>query len=331
MSEQKASKEPVLKALGVKKYLGEGAGRIMAVKGVDIDLRPGELTLLMGPSGSGKTTLLSILGCILSPTEGEITLAGHDLYGLAAESLARIRRDHIGFVFQQYNLFPTLTALENVMLSMDVRGVSKPEAKRLAEEALTTVGLADKFNNYPKQLSGGEQQRTAVARALVGSPTIILADEPTAALDSKNGQAVMQLLSEIAENNQSAILAVTHDPRTEPYAHRIIRIEDGLIVADEKHEPAYKSGGGAPSKPAPSPHTNGHANGSGEKPHAANGNRQGSEDLTPVVSAGDTVALAMTNMQYSSDKDDNHNYQNSAPLNPARGKRSRRPVRQQKR
>lgn len=237
MKHQTIKNESVLKATSVKKYLGEGVGQILALKGVDIELIPGELTLLMGPSGSGKTTLLSIMGCILTPTEGELVVAGKTATGMAPEALAKLRRENIGFVFQSYNLFPTLTARENVMLAMDVQGMSTVQSSSLAIEALETVGLESKLNNYPKQLSGGEQQRVAVARAIVGSPKVMLADEPTAALDSKNGQAVMTLLARIAHEKNSAVLAVTHDPRTEPYADRIIRIEDGLIQSNEKRTP----------------------------------------------------------------------------------------------
>jgi putative ABC transport system ATP-binding protein len=200
---------------------------------VSLTLNPGELTLLMGPSGSGKTTLLSILGCILTPSEGSLKIAGHATQGLSPEQLAEIRRRNVGFIFQSYNLFPTLTAEENVRLALDVRGLRGSDAVVAAQRALQQVGLAHKLRSYPANLSGGEQQRVAVARALAGAPSVILADEPTAALDSENGQAVMELLSEIAHDKSRAVLAVTHDPRTMPYADRILRIEDGLIVGDE--------------------------------------------------------------------------------------------------
>ena len=230
-------KKPILQAKGIVKELGQGAGKIRALKGVDVTLNAGELTLMMGPSGSGKTTLLSIMGCILSPTEGELTILGETTNGLDAEALARIRRKHIGFVFQSYNLFPTLNALENVKLALDVRGISGKAATEEATKALTAVGLSHRLRNYPRNMSGGEQQRVAVARALAGSPSLLLADEPTAALDAENGQAVMALLSELASDNSRAILAVTHDNRTLPYADRIIRIEDGRIVGEERQTP----------------------------------------------------------------------------------------------
>ena len=226
--------EPVLVAKGITKELGQGAGRIVAVKGVDITLMPGELTLLMGPSGSGKTTLLSILGCILSATSGTVEIAGTPTADLRPEALARLRRTHIGYIFQSYNLFPTLNALENVRIALDVAGHSGPAAVARAEQALRDVGLESKFKSYPANLSGGEKQRVAVARAIASAPSIVLADEPTAALDSENGHAVMKLLAEIARSQNRSILVVTHDPRTLRYADRVIQIEDGLIVSEEQ-------------------------------------------------------------------------------------------------
>jgi putative ABC transport system ATP-binding protein len=224
----------VLEARDIVKDLGHGAGKVRALKGVSISLMAGELTLLMGPSGSGKTTLLSILGCILTPSQGTLTVAGHSTAGLGSEALAKLRRRHVGFVFQSYNLFPTLTAEENVRLALDVRGDRGSDAVVHAQRALQQVGLRHKLKSYPAKLSGGEQQRVAVARSLVGAPSVILADEPTAALDSENGLAVMALLAQIAKDRSRAVLAVTHDPRTVPFANRILRIEDGLIVGEER-------------------------------------------------------------------------------------------------
>ncbi len=225
---------PVLECENVVKELGQGAGLVIALKGVSIKLVPGELTLLMGPSGSGKTTLLSILGCIMQPTSGTLKIAGQNVAGLSAEELAKIRRDHIGFIFQSYNLFPTLNAIENVRIALDVRGISGYAATSRAEDVLRDVGLGHRLTNYPGNLSGGEQQRVAVARAIASSPSIVLADEPTAALDSENGHAVMALLSRIAKEQKRSVLAVTHDPRTLGYADRVVRIEDGKIVGEER-------------------------------------------------------------------------------------------------
>ncbi|MEM1371143.1 MAG: ABC transporter ATP-binding protein [Pseudomonadota bacterium] len=228
------SKERVLIAHGIVKELGRGAGKVQALKGVDLELVPGELTLLMGPSGSGKTTLLSILGCIMTASDGDLSIAGHATKGLQPEELADIRREHMGFIFQSYNLFPTLTALENVRIALDVRGTKGFAAASRSEEVLRQVGLGHRLMSYPGNMSGGEQQRVAVARAIASSPAIVLADEPTAALDSENGHAVMELLATIAHEQDRSVLAVTHDPRTLAYADRVVRIEDGLIVGEDR-------------------------------------------------------------------------------------------------
>jgi putative ABC transport system ATP-binding protein len=228
------TRTPALVAEDVVKELGSGAGLVRALKGVSLELAPGELTLLMGPSGSGKTTLLSILGGIMTPTSGSLKIGGDPIIGLSAEDLARVRRDHIGFIFQSYNLFPTLNAIENVRIALDVRGIKGFAATSRAEEVLRDVGLGHRLTNYPGNLSGGEQQRVAVARAIASSPSIVLADEPTAALDSENGHAVMALLARIAKEQKRSVLAVTHDPRTLGYADRVVRIEDGRIVGEER-------------------------------------------------------------------------------------------------
>jgi putative ABC transport system ATP-binding protein len=223
----------VMEAAGIAKDLGRGAGQIRALKGVDLALKGGQLTLLMGPSGSGKTTLLSILGCMLTPTEGTVRVRGDSIAGKNPEDLAKLRRENIGFVFQSYHLFPTLSAADNVRLALDVRGETGRDAADKSRAALDRVGLSNKTRNYPRQLSGGEQQRVAIARAVVGDPSVILADEPTAALDTENGKAIMGILATIAKDPGRGVLVVTHDPRLVPFADRIIYIEDGLIVREE--------------------------------------------------------------------------------------------------
>ena len=170
--------EPLLEAVNITKDLGSGAAKVAALKGVSLALNGGELTLLMGPSGSGKTTLLSILGCMLTPTEGTVRICQHSTAAADPEDLARLRREHVGFVFQSFHLFPTLSATDNVRLALDVRGEPAKAAKVRSREALAKVGLAHKTKAYPRELSGGEQQRVAIARAIVGNPSIILADEP---------------------------------------------------------------------------------------------------------------------------------------------------------
>jgi putative ABC transport system ATP-binding protein len=226
---------PLIEAVDVVQCLGKGAGRVRALNGVNLSLAGGELTLLMGPSGSGKTTLLSVLGCMLTPTEGTVRINGHTTAGARPGELAKLRRDHIGFIFQSYRLFPTLTAVDNVRLALDIRGVHSAQAIARAKEVLLTVGLSHKENALPNELSGGEQQRVAIARALVGNPSAILADEPTGALDSKNGLAIMTILAQIAKDPSRGVLVVTHDPRALPFADRIIHIEDGRIFSEDNN------------------------------------------------------------------------------------------------
>ena len=232
--------EPVLDAVDIVKFLGHGAGQVQALKGVSLSLSGGELVLLMGPSGSGKTTLLSILGCLMTPASGTVRIRGQSVAGMDPEALAKLRRDHIGFIFQSYHLFPTLTAEDNVRLALDVRGERSRRAAKAARDVLATVGLAHKAKSFPSELSGGEQQRVAIARAIVGDAKAILADEPTGALDGKNGQAIMTLLAQIAKDQSRGVLVVTHDPRVIPFADRIVHIEDGKIVSEEAAVPSQR-------------------------------------------------------------------------------------------
>lgn len=226
--------EFIVEAKGIKKTLGRGAGQVQALRGIDLSLRRGELTLLMGPSGSGKTTLLLILGCMLAPDAGTATVDGNDISHADKEGLARIRRDHIGFVFQSYHLFPTLTAAQNVQLALDIRGERGRRAAKKAREAMALVGLERKADRRPGELSGGEQQRVAIARAFVANPALILADEPTAALDSDNGRMILRILADAAHERDRAVLVVTHDPRILPFADRIVEIDDGRIVGERR-------------------------------------------------------------------------------------------------
>ena len=226
--------EPVIEAVDIVRILGEGAWRVEALRGINLSLRGGELTLLMGPSGSGKTTLLSVLGCILSPTQGSVRILGRPITGARPEELAAIRRRHVGFIFQTYHLFPTLTAVENIRLVLDVRGERSRRARAKANEALAAVGTSHKARSFPRELSGGEQQRVAIARAIVGDASAVLADEPTGALDSENGHAIMTVLAKIAKDPARAVFVVTHDPRILQFADRIVRIEDGRIVGQER-------------------------------------------------------------------------------------------------
>ncbi|MFZ0608821.1 MAG: ABC transporter ATP-binding protein [Xanthobacteraceae bacterium] len=238
--------KPIIQASNVGKTLGTGAAQVQALKHIDLSLSGGGLTLLMGPSGSGKTTLLSILGGMLIPSEGRVEICGDTTDGADAEALAEIRRRHIGFVFQTFHLFPTLTAAENVQLALDVRGERGAMARARTREVLTRVDLARKADAFPRQLSGGEQQRVAIARAIVAEPAAILADEPTAALDGANGQAIMTLLSAIAREPDRAVLVVTHDTRLTGFADNILHIEDGVLVPEAAASPnVYRIRSGA--------------------------------------------------------------------------------------
>jgi putative ABC transport system ATP-binding protein len=226
--------QPLIEAMDVVKVLGSGAGQVQALKGVNLALQGKELTLLMGPSGSGKTTLLSVLGCMLSPTQGTVRVLGRSTQGLAAEELAEIRRKNIGFIFQSYHLFPTLNVRDNIQLVLDVRGERSAAAVIKAKDALEIVGLVHKAAALPRELSGGEQQRVAIARAIVSNPSVLLADEPTSALDRQNGEAVMEVLAQIAKQSSRGVLIVTHDPRMLGFADRIVHIEDGRITGEER-------------------------------------------------------------------------------------------------
>jgi putative ABC transport system ATP-binding protein len=221
---------------GVTKVYGEGAAQVPALHGVDLDVSRGEVVLLMGPSGSGKTTLLSIMGCILGATSGSIRIGGREVANLKEKELPRIRLEHIGFVFQGFNLFPTLTVGENVELSLDLKGIRGEKAKVEARRLLQQVDLAQKYDTFPSDISGGQKQRVAIARALAGSPEVILADEPTAALDSHTGRNVMLMMRELAHKHDRAVVVVTHDSRVLEFGDRIIQMEDGRIVAGSGSE-----------------------------------------------------------------------------------------------
>ena len=218
---------PVLEAIGLVVTYGSGPTSVHAVNGVDLALAPGEILALMGPSGSGKTTLLMVLGGLLHPSAGRVRVAGQEILGLSKEKLAQLRLARLGFIFQGYNLFPALTALENVQLALELKARDLGEGPQLLER----VGLGNRLGHYPRQLSGGEKQRVAIARALAGEPAILLADEPTAALDSANGRAVVRLLGDLAHDQGQAAVIVTHDARIGELSDRIVRLEDGRIVA----------------------------------------------------------------------------------------------------
>jgi putative ABC transport system ATP-binding protein len=214
----------------ITKSYTEGAAGTLALAGVDLVVKRGELVLLMGPSGSGKTTLLSIMGCILRPTSGDVILEGRSVTGLDEKALPSVRLKHFGFVFQGFNLFPTLTAGENVELTLKLKGLRSKAAKEEARRLLSLVHLEEKYDEYPADISGGQKQRVAIARAVAGSPEIVLADEPTAALDSHAGKTVVEMMAALAHEQNRAVVIVTHDSRIAEYADRIVRIEDGRVA-----------------------------------------------------------------------------------------------------
>ena len=205
------------------------AGSFRALKGVNLEVQQGDIQLLMGPSGSGKTTLLSILAGILTPTEGSVFLFEEEITKFSTEKLAQFRLQNIGFIFQGFNLFPALSAAENVELILGIKGIRGKAARQQTQMLLEQVGLADKANQKPGDLSGGQKQRAAIARALAGNPRLIMADEPTAALDSHSGHNVISLLRKLAKEEGCTVLMVTHDPRLVDVADRVAYLEDGVL------------------------------------------------------------------------------------------------------
>ena len=223
---------------GLTKQFGAGDTAVLALRGVDLDVYPGQMTLLVGESGCGKTTLISIIAGLLDPTEGELTVLGEDLRKLRGRRLVQFRGGNIGFVFQQYNLLPALTAAENAAVPLIIAGVKRVEAVRRASAVLESMAMGDKLNALPSQLSGGQQQRVAIARALVHMPKLLVCDEPTAALDAQSGQTVMGLLRTVAVQPGRAVIVVTHDHRVFGFGDRIVHMSDGRIVKVEMPERA---------------------------------------------------------------------------------------------
>ncbi|NBW07524.1 MAG: ABC transporter ATP-binding protein [Caulobacteraceae bacterium] len=227
-----------IEARKLVKRFKSGKAYVEVLKGVDFDARHGDLTMVMGPSGSGKSTLIAALSGLLRPEEGRVDcLDVDDLWKLSNGRIDKFRLDHCGFIFQGFNLFPALTALQQVEIVLKFQGMSPGQAKKRATEALAEVGLSHRLHQRPSILSGGEKQRVAIARALAKDPKILFADEPTSALDGENGQVVIRLLRRAATEHGAAVICVTHDPRLEAWADRIIKIEDGVIVSDERHTP----------------------------------------------------------------------------------------------
>jgi putative ABC transport system ATP-binding protein len=218
---------PLLHVVHLTKRFGSGATEVTAVRDVSLDVAPGELVLIMGPSGSGKSTLLSMLGALLHPTDGAIELDGLTLSDLSERQLPAIRLHRFGFIFQDFNLLSALTAVENVAVVAELAGVKGRAARERATRLLTELGLGERLHFLPEKLSGGEKQRVAIARALINDPAVILADEPTANLDSKIGHDVMQLLKRIAREQGRSVVIVSHDQRIKEVADRVLWLEDG--------------------------------------------------------------------------------------------------------
>ncbi|MDG2052883.1 MAG: ABC transporter ATP-binding protein [Flavobacteriaceae bacterium] len=225
----------VIKIRGIIRNFPLGNELVKVLKGINLEIERGEYVALMGPSGSGKSTLMNLLGCLDTPTDGTYKLNGKDVSNMSQDELAEIRNKEIGFVFQTFNLLPRTTALDNVALPMVYAGATKEERKNRAEKVLTNVGLADRMDHKPSQLSGGQTQRVAIGRALVNKPSIILADEPTGNLDSKTSLEIMGLFDDIHKKGNTVII-VTHEEDIAKYAHRVIRLVDGMVSSDIKNQ-----------------------------------------------------------------------------------------------
>lgn len=246
-----AKRELTLVAREVHKAFGVGPHLAPVLRGVSMEAARGETVFLVGPSGSGKTTLLSILGCILTPDRGSVQVLGQEIARMTTDQLTAFRRENLGFIFQSFNLFPTLSALDNVSLALTMRGVGLRSAQERASHLLNQVGLWHRRHSRPAKMSTGECQRVAVARALADDPAIVFADEPTASLDAENGQAVMKLLTRLVRERGGTLVVVTHDNRIFAYADRVLRLEDGCMA----HEWVPTEGADAASPPtAPDRH-----------------------------------------------------------------------------
>ncbi len=221
----------------ITKGFGKGTARTLALKGADLTGQLGELQLIVGPSGCGKTTLLSIIAGTLVPDSGSVTVLGHDLTQMRQGRITDFRRRHIGFIFQQFNLIPTLNLIENASVPLLLNGLSRAKAERAAQAMLDIVGLAQRGKSYPRELSGGQQQRVAIARAMVHNPSLIICDEPTSALDRDTGHQVMELLQAVARKPDRAVVVVTHDPRVYAFADRIAEMEDGRVLSNQPAVP----------------------------------------------------------------------------------------------
>ena len=262
--------EPIIRIRGLKKVYRVGEERVRALNGVDLDIYPGEFVCIIGRSGSGKSTLLNMMAGLEKPSRGSIVIAGEHLEKMNEKQLVDFRLRHLGFIFQQFNLFPSMTALENVTMPLVYRGVSVRKRKAAALKMLKDLGLSKHVNHKPSQMSGGQQQRVGIARALVSNPEVIFADEPTGNLDSRTSEEILSLIQAMAKRDNHTLVMVTHDPSVAAHADRVVNILDGLIVdiVDQtggRSAPSGSSapggsaapdGGAAPDAPQPAPEAN---------------------------------------------------------------------------
>lgn len=262
--------EPIIRIRGLKKVYRVGEERVRALNGVDLDIYPGEFVCIIGRSGSGKSTLLNMMAGLEKPSRGSIVIAGEHLEKMNEKQLVDFRLRHIGFIFQQFNLFPSMTALENVTMPLVYRGVSARKRKAAALKMLKDLGLSKHVNHKPSQMSGGQQQRVGIARALVSNPEVIFADEPTGNLDSRTSEEILSLIQAMAKRDNHTLVMVTHDPSVAAHADRVVNILDGLIVdiVDQtggRSAPGGSAapsggsapdGGSAPNAPQPAPEAN---------------------------------------------------------------------------
>jgi putative ABC transport system ATP-binding protein len=240
-------KSPLLTLDGISMTYGAAATAVHAIRDVSLDIYRGEVLLMMGPSGSGKTTLLQIIGALLQPTAGSVAFEGRRLDKLSESALSRFRLQYVGFVFQSYNLVSTLKAWENVAIVLELQGVNRGAAEQRSRMLLDYVGLSHRIEAYPDVLSGGEKQRVAIARAIAGDPHIVLADEPTAALDAASGARIAELLKGLALDHDRAVVVVTHDPRLTAIGNRMAMLEDGRMFKVAEHSPARRPQRNRPS------------------------------------------------------------------------------------
>ena len=272
--------EPIIRIRGLKKVYRVGEERVRALNGVDLDIYPGEFVCIIGRSGSGKSTLLNMMAGLEKPSRGSIVIAGEHLEKMNEKQLVDFRLRHIGFIFQQFNLFPSMTALENVTMPLVYRGVSARKRKAAALKMLKDLGLSKHVNHRPSQMSGGQQQRVGIARALVSNPEVIFADEPTGNLDSRTSEEILSLIQAMAKRDNHTLVMVTHDPSVAAHADRVVNILDGLIVDIVDQTGGRSAPGGSAAPSGGSAPDGGSAPGGGSAPNAPHPAPEANPNLT---------------------------------------------------